>query len=496
MIKNTRNYTLIDLLLIFKKEEIKRFKSFLNSPYFNKDEKIIQLFDFIVSKVLTQKTFDETLQLTIYEKIFTPKSTGQVLSKSQKKTLLAKMSVLYQLALEFLTVAGLKKNKVCQQQLLQQALLEKKQFDAFDRLVQKQQKVAQAQRAKGIEEYALAFHTEMGVMEKLYQTGHILQVDNFEQLGYHLDVYYLLQKLKLQLTMRSIMNVASQKNYDFSTVEALAPLLKLPIYQQNPAIQLRQTVIELIGNPSEKNYQDLISLLDLLQPYITKKDLLDYYTVACNYWARQLITGKKDLYQELLFLYKQMDVKAILLEDGLMDMIRLKNIVTVSCHAKDYSWATEISEKYYTFVKKEHQSSVRSFNLAVIAFFQKNYKQAISHLIRVDKVNLTYDLDGRILLLKAHFLMDTFYDERSMRIFRSAEGFIQKNPHLPSAHKKSYKNFIQLFINLYRIKHRVGKKTLASFQLKMQGMQFIFGKKWLLDQVAELNNRKIKTRRL
>lgn len=486
MTKITRKYLLVDLLKSFKKTELNQFKTFLNSPYFNKDVKIIQLFEFLVAKVLPTSSFDEDLQVIIFRQIFKKPLKADRLTKAQKKLLIAKMSVLHQLTKQFLTIEELKKNAVCEQQLLQQALLNKKQFALFERVAQQLKTTAQLQTAKGIEEYALAFHTELGIMESLYQTGRILRKDNFKELGYNLDVYYLLQKLKLDLTMRSIRNVVQQKNYDFSTTTALQPLLSLPAYQKTPAIQLIQSVIELTNNYSEKAYTRLIELLDSLQNYLTKKDLLDYYTVACNYWARQIITGKKGLYKKILSLYKQMDEKSILLEDGIMDMIRLKNMVTASCHAQDFAWATTLVDKYYPFVKKEHQQSVRNFNLGIIAFVQKDFEQTIWHLIRVEKVNLAYDLDGRIALLKAHFLMDEDYDERSMRIFRSAESFIQKNPSLETIRKKSYKNFIRLLINLYRIKHRVGKRTLTSFQAKMDTMQFIFDKKWLLEQMEVL----------
>jgi len=107
-------------------------------------------------------------------------------------------------------------------------------------------------------------------------------------------------------------------------------------------------------------------------------------------------------------------------------------------------------------------------------------------IIRVDKVELAYDLDVKILLLKAHYQLDKEYDERTMQIFRSVERFVRGNQTLSTFAKKSYKNLIQIIINLYRVKHRVGKRTLEQIRQKMEKMNFIGDKKWLLEKIEEI----------
>jgi len=249
---------------------------------------------------------------------------------------------------------------------------------------------------------------------------------------------------------------------------------------------LYRTVIKLMETNEEAAYIDLLKLLDQYNEQIPKKHLIAFYNVAGNYWVDQTVKGRSDYHQKVFELYDKMDQKNLLVEDNFMQAVKLKNLVTAACRVKEFEWATAMIHKYHSYIKKEFQQSVHHFNLGVIHSYQGQYQEAIKHLIRVEKINLAYDLDCRLLLLQAYYELDTDYDERTMQIFRSAEHFVQTHKNLPSIHKKSYKHFIQLLISLYRVRHRVGKRTLVSVREKLLKTEGVMAKQWLLDRVDRL----------
>jgi len=73
-----------------------------------------------------------------------------------------------------------------------------------------------------------------------------------------------------------------------------------------------------------------------------------------------------------------------------------------------------------------------------------------------------------------------------MQIFRSTEQFIKNQKSLPTAHKRSNKNFVQILISLYRIKHSVGKKTLEAVRKTLSTMDTVMAKQWLLEKIKEI----------
>ena len=480
---NTKNYQVISLLNAFSRTELDRFSEFISSPYFNKDQWVIKLFEALKKLIIDQKPFDNDNQIKVFSLVFSEKIVGSLLNKQEKKLLGVKMSVLTRLAKRFLINEGLSITPSCEIELLSKQLLEKKQSHILARTLKKHQQILSENKEKGIEYYVYAFQVELGQMNYLYQNGTLLKEDNFAALIEDLDLLYILNKLKLQATMLSIAR-ATQKEFNFSCIEKITPLLTL--YETYPIVILYRSIIQLMTDWQETTYLNLLSLLEQYHASIPKAYLIDFYYVAANFCARQILLGNSIYNKNIFHLYKKMELKDLLLAKGVMPPVKLKNLVVIACRAQEYDWITTIIEKYFTFVKQEIRESVYHYNLGVIDFYKKNYQEAISHFIRVEKINLAYDFDCRLLLLQAYYQMDTSYDERTMQIFRSAEQFVNNNKMMPFKQKKNYKNFIQILISLYRVRHKVGKKTLASIKKKMLQMEVIMAKKWLLEKIDEL----------
>ncbi len=483
-----RYFLLINLLQSFTKPEIDRFIRFVRSPYFNTDQRIITLLENLSNHILSKNLFNDGVQMKLYQVVFGDKGLEKVLKEPQKKLLRAKMSVLTKLAQRFLTIEALDETPTCESELLNKKLLEKKQFRLFNRLIKRNKKELDNEKAKGIEEYALNFQLETAKMNFLYQNGTLTlqKENNFPALINSLNMYYLTNVLKLQSTMYSIMNVNAKASYDFSVFKGSTTLLTLPQYANEPLVILYQVSICLMKDHEEATYFKLLSLLNDYDAMIPRSYLLDFYFVACNFCAHQIRIGHIDYNRKFFELFKIMDTKNLLMKGAYIKPIMLKNVVSLSCHVQEFEWATAMVQKYYPLTKRTERESAYHFNLGVIAFYKKNYKAAISHLIRVEKIHLAYDLDSRILLLKSYYEIDKSYDERTVQIFRSAERFVQTKKSMPTSHKKSYKNFIQILINLYRVRHQVGKQNVMSVQNKISKMDFIISKKWLLEKMEEL----------
>jgi len=117
---------------------------------------------------------------------------------------------------------------------------------------------------------------------------------------------------------------------------------------------------------------------------------------------------------------------------------------------------------------------------------KKNYDTAHEKLIQVDKLNFTYDINARILILKCIYEKEKHYSEPTVQAFRSAERYFLNNSTLPTQTKKGLKNFIQILINLYRIRHKATKMTKERLKEKLERQKVNTDKQWLLEKIAEL----------
>jgi len=477
----------------FSTIELNRLNDFLLSPYHNKDQRVVKLLQALIKYALNEEVFDSLTQMKVYQTVFLDSSvTKTVLSKRETELLRVKMSVLLKLAQRFLTIEAIEENTAPESNLLHKKLLEKKQFRLLTRRITKIKKLLEGTKAKGIEEYRHNFILETNQLNVLAYQRLLIKEGNFLTLIANLDIIYLLQKLKLQAEMSSLIKLTNTKNYDFGPMNAIDKLLELPQYSREPLIFLYRTINELIETNKETTYFYLLELLEQYANIIPINDLAGFYTVACNFCTRQIRLGKLSYNKKLLTLYKIIEERNLLLDKDALQIVKLKNIVALSCKNSEFEWAAKIIDKYCPLLNKDIQESVFHFNMGGIEFYKGNYNEAISHLIRVETNNLTYDynLDCKIILLKSHYQIDTLYDERTMRVFRSAEQFVQTNKLMPVTTKKSYKNFILILINLYRVRHNIGKRTLESIQNKLENMEFVSDKKWLLEQMVALEYKK------
>ncbi len=479
-----QNFLCIELLKKFSEKEIEGFNHFISCPYFNSDLQLISFFEVLKKKALGRKDFTHELYCRIYEQVFSEKIKNQAPNRVQKKRFNHKLNLLLRLAEHFLYIEAIEENKTYRLDLLYQKILKKEQFKLFNRHINREKKTLETQLEKDVHYHEQNHKIEKNILDYLHRSGRLFKEDNLAELNTQLDIQYLLEKLSVYLTMLSLGD-AIKKDYDTSSMEAIDHLLDLPQYADHPLIKIYRTIIDLIKNQNEAAYLHLLQLLDEYVSVISHENIIGFYIAATNFCAQQIRQGNFG-YDRLFELYQIMDKRNLLIEGDFIPVGKLKNAVTSGCRTGEFDWARETIEKYRDFISKPIKESVYHFNMGIIAFYQNDYKMALHHFVRVERVNLHYDSDCRVMMVKSHYETDQEYDERTLQIYRSAEKYFKTHSSLTPRNKKAYQNFIRILINLYRIQHRATKMTLSSLKEKLEQQEVNSDKQWLLKKINEL----------
>jgi len=483
----SKNYLLIDLLNSFSKQELSDFKEFSSCKYHNTDVYAYELLKFLLKKVIHKNTFEEGLQFDAVKVVFKDKAKrSKKITQQQKSFLLAKMNVLVRLAENFLCYESFKSKLEIRNPILLEQLLNKKQILLFKRNEQKVQKKLTSVKAKSILEYEEHYQIELRKLNYLHITGLLIREDNIERLNKFLDIYYILTKFQIHYSSLSLSQFSAQKKYRFSVFNDLKSLLAKPEYAENPLIKVHNISSKLLDSENIKYYTMLLELLQNYQSDIPKSDLRGIYLSITSFCSKKVKEGDNKYYKYVFEQFKLMNKADLVIENNFVQVGLLKNIVTVACKETEFNWALNMVEKYKNAIQKKYRLSVYHFNIGTIAYYKKKYDQALNHFIKVEKVNLAYDIDCRMMILKCHYELDEEYDERAMRRFVMAERYIQSNKELTSKNKKAYKNFIRFLLNTYRIKHKATRMTLESIINKIDKAEFISDKKWLLEKIETL----------
>jgi len=486
-----KEFNCIDILNSLSEKEINSLVDIVSCPYFNSNKQVICLLDILKKYVWKKRAFDENIQKLIYVKVFVEKEEPkEKLNKSQKNLLYARMGTLTQLMEKFLSIQAMEKNEAYKYDLLYPELLERQLFRLFKQRIKKERVKLDTEAVKTEDYYIQYYKLENNVLEYFYLSDRLAKEDNLSESLCNLDIYYLLNRLSLQLTSLSI-----QRNYgrayDTYNEEILAPLLDYPEYAQHPMIMLYAANIELIKIKDSKSYFYILNLLDKHEGEVSKKTLKKFYTICISHCARELNAGKSEYEKRMYELFRTMHSKNLMLDQGeSISSVVIKNMVIIGCRVKEFEWSTEMTEYYRLFTSESIRESVYNFNLGIIAFNKKDFELAHDKFNLVGKVNLNYDINVRVLIMKCLYETGDSYQEPTMQKFRTAERYFKDNKSLPIQRKKRYQNFIQILKYLYRTRHRESKMTAQKIKEKLDAQTINADPKWLNEKITELEKRR------
>jgi len=479
------NYLSISLLKTFTKKELKGFLQLMECPYFNKDEILIKLLDNLMKFFAKSKVIDEKALIDIYTDTFEKKAPKEGLRKNQQKSLHNKFNLLTRHIEKFLYFKNFDIDDINKRDIILRTLLERKQYKLFIRNYKRFIKVLNENKIRDGDYFKIIEQLEFHQLTYSYLSGSIKKENNFKQLNYCLDVNYFLKRLSVFITMLGLPERQKERLINERFYELLESILKLNEYQNEPLVQIYIAVIVLMKQPNQSNFKVLSDLIFLNSAKLSKEDLAGLYTVLSNFYTIQFQKGKP-FFNEWLSLYKQMDKLNLFVEGDFIHLGKLKNAITAACRVQEFSWGSYFIKKYKMEIPKFVRVSVFNYLTGAIAFYRKEYDEALRHFIRVDSINLTYDINCRIMIIKSHYEIDKEYDERTVQIYRSAEKYFTANKQLANKTSKSYKNFIRTLINLYRIKHNATKMTLDKLKDKLDQQKLNVDKSWLVLKIKEL----------
>jgi len=370
-----------------------------------------------------------------------------------------------------------------------QLLLYCKRINATEKKLSKETKL-------GIEYHKQCYNIQKEKAALLFRNNSLGKEDNYDELLYHADVKYLLEKLQYQLAKASLKSRYAHKIYNNKTFVALRSLINLPEYRQNPLIQLYDLNISLVEDDNESTFNELIKLIKEKQNLIPATFLKPFYTNLTNYCVRQEAKGKLEFTQYIFKIHNSMHEGNLLVTKNTIDIGLLKNIITYACRVHEFEWAIKKLTFYIRYVPKNIKDDVFTYNKGIIAFNQHNYSEALSLFAKVPKIDDTYDLGLRIAQLQCFYETDTHYGIGTKQITDSLRTYININNKLVNRQKTAYLNFISIFSKLYKFKDIPNKRCqqnaitrkLPVIKQKLLNFDLVREKRWLLQKIEALED--------
>lgn len=473
---------LISLLETFSKPELNRFKKFVNSPFYNENEDLTKLFS-IIHKVLRRENQSQSTSVQQLSKDY----VWRILYENRPYddiTLRRLCSDLTQLAHKYLAVVTFHSNPANEEVMLLESLNDLKLDKHFFGVVRQSEKRREKSDLKDSN-----FHYSRFRMEKACHTNSELKkqvqsFDNLERANYHLECFYLSQKLK---------HICDALEYrKFYSVETTIDvpedfLVKVPQqpYFQETAVQAYYLVSQMLLHPEEEcHFKELKQLLKEKHKTFLQIELNSLYIYLINYCIdAQINNGRAAYFHELFEIFKTTLEQEIILIKGVLDFHVYKNIITVGLRVKQFEWVETFIQEYTKKLPKENQENALTYNLAKVYYEQKEYEKVIAQLREVEYKNLVYALGSKLILLRTYYELKEYLALDSL--IDSFRIYLHRNKMISKEVKQQYMNVVRFVKKLANI-NEFDQKAVQKLKEQVINRKNFVAQRWIVEKIEEL----------
>ncbi len=468
-----KNSRLLQLLETFSRAELREFDRFVRSPYFNRQDELVDLIGLLLPLLSAQRPVPEKPQ--IFDQLF----PRQPYEDTQMRLM---MSRLLKLAEQFLALNAWQADELGVQAGVMTAYRKRNlpaHFASAARLLSDRLE-AGAYRDQAYHQ----LHFIREEQEHLLNSGQLRVRDlNLEEIHRHLDLAYFIAKLRYACLALSRQQVY-RKDYDPGILPAVHKYIRENGLLRFPAVSLYFHALESLENPGKAGcfdrFKDLLRAHFGVLPGEESRDLL---LIAINYCIRRLNEGERAFAHEGLALYQFGLEKGILTEKGELSRFTYRNIAAMAIKTDALDWAETFIHQYRDQLPSEYRESMYSFSLAQLAYRRRQFDQALDLLQKTEYQDVLLNLAAKTLQLKIYYensafdLLHSHLD--AMKVFLGRKRIL-------GYHRNNYLAIIRYAKKLLTA-NPYDKKALEKLRQQVESEESLTEREWLLEQIDALN---------
>ncbi len=493
-----QNTKLLQLFKAIKAEEFREFTQFLKSPFYNRSQRVILLFEYL--KKYKNNLDDDKLRKEYAFKRLFPK--GEEYADWKMRELMSDLSKLIE---EYFVVKEAEQNPMDRQMLLIRSFEKRQVDDHFFKYAYRLDKEIDNLELKTMEHYI----AQLQLQSRLYYHDSTSKLKNkggkelLSGIMYNTDMMYSLAKLRYGYEIKAWEQVRGEQLKGFIPDKFLE---KLPqkVLNDNTLLRIYQISTHFyklhnaLKTPTvkEQSLQDESAAQKLLGMYYEMKELvinnisklsgrdeaLDLITLLINSATLTVADNR-----EYFSLYKIGVDNEVFTMYGSFPQSHFTNIVIISCGIGEFEWTQNFINKYYIYLPDEDDKKENIIRLykAYLSFYKKEYEQVEFLLYTLEFEDVSYGLRHYTLLIASLY-------ELERELHDSCDNFKQymyrkhKTKLIGTDIRKPHNNFIKIVLGMANIRGQF-KPDIATLKKDLDKMPNVVMKTWLIEKIAELN---------
>jgi hypothetical protein len=461
--------------------ELNSFKKYLESPYFNMNEKLLMLFDIYAHSIRTGS--EEFLSKEdVWKVIFIDKKYSDPKLRKLNSDLLK----VYE---EFLAQKSFDNNRFLKNNLILRAVRKRKIESLYkstagstDRNIEQTfNRSSDYIYAKFIaEKEKLELYSENEILRK--RSKNIENEVNIDVITNFLDQYYLAEKLKYYVKLLGWKKMISLEQ-EINHIEELNSMVDNGNYDNIPPIIIYSTIAKTQLDPDNvDNYFKLKEQVKENIDYFPDEEIRNIYDALLSFCVRRVNKGDLAFQEETLNVYKGALEKETIFSNGYITQVTFNNIVFFALRTGEYDWAEHFVDEYKDRLSDKDRASSVAFSFARIEFYKENYGKVIELLQQVEMDSVIYTLSAKTILLFSYYELDEF--DALDSYINSFRVYVNREKSISARKKGHYKNLLKYVNKIINLRSS-DKEGIEKIKEEIDKTPGIVSKPWLLQKLDE-----------
>jgi len=479
-----KNSKLITLLRSFSGDEIKDFRKFVNSPYFNNEKTVCTLVNLLVS---LHPGFNEnkTVKETLFPKLFPGKKYNDALLRNV-------ISRSLKLAERFLVLREFENNPGYFMLLKLRALGDKNQFFLFDKAVKSANETLQSITYRDGSYYYIKMMYEDEIRRFALRSKSMVYLpeDNYHNFIDNCVRYTATELMRAYAVIINAEKYLKEHNYKYIFLPYIMKFFEENehFFKDMHYVHLYYNSIMLFNTNEEKYFERVYEITLRHYEQLPDIDKKNSYVVLANYCSEMINKGKTEYLSRKFSIYREILERNAQYE-GLdyISHVFYNRVVNCAVSLGELKFAEEFMARYTRELPGEHREGTYNLALADLYLKKAEYSKAIEVLAKVKKLDRLYKQQLYPMLIKIYYCAGE--TESFLSAVSSFKEFLKTSDIISERHRKLDSNFIKLVTALFKLRDEGESKTksrLAILKDEIIKNEYTSEKFWLLEMLKEL----------
>jgi len=475
---------LIEVLKKLSAKQMKELTDFVQSPFFNKNESVVSLMEYLRNQHPEFKSSNIEKEL-VHKKLF----HSAEYNDNFMRLLIFKLTSVVE---QYLAYTDFKSHENTESIHLINRLIDMNIDNEAKRQITRVEKRLNADKISNSSHYKDHYELEKlkhVIYSRTYRPVTIKDKPDETLLGEsnHLTAFFLISILqRYRYLLNKSFTVNSKYNADLLPVIISYLEGEGKAYLEIPAVSLLYKQMLLLNDYSREDLiAELTQKLTNKNTLIDDQDRRDGLTVVSNVCIEKGYEGKDEFYRHMLNIDKYLISENLhtRIKGGYFEKEVFSNIVTIALRVNDTDYVKDFIEKYYKMLEPDVQISTYNYSYSKLYFKLRDFNKALEYIVKVSYSDMHSKYTVRVTEIMIHYELNNI--ETALTLLENFKKYIQNDKLLSTGHKKIMSNFIKYSTALCKAKYS-HRANLEELKENIASADQISNRLWLINKADDI----------